>query len=86
MKHRTNPSAAAIAAALEFQSLDAPELHRRWNVYFDHAGAPIERTYQVPVPMSRVLREHAAAIAAVPVADDSTYTLAARARLRGAAR
>jgi hypothetical protein len=61
MKRKT-PTPAAIRAALAAQSL---RTSRRWLVQFpDHET---ERTYQVPVDLHRVLSEHRAAIAAIPM-------------------
>jgi len=61
MKRKT-PTPAAIRAALAAQSL---RTSRRWLVQFpDHET---ERTYQVPVDLHRVLSEHRAALAAIPM-------------------
>lgn len=59
---------AQTAAALELQSLKAPALHRVWIVFFPD-GQEVERKYQHGVPLSRVLSEHQAAVAAVPVGE-----------------
>lgn len=59
---RTTPTPEAIRAALAAQSL---RTSRRWLVQFpDHET---ERTYQVPVDLHRVLSEHRAALAAIPM-------------------
>lgn len=64
MKRRTTPTPEAIRAALAAQSL---RTSRRWLVQF--ADHETERTYQVPVDLHRVLSEHRAAIAAIPMED-----------------
>ncbi|OYD53058.1 hypothetical protein CGK74_14520 [Thauera propionica] len=61
MKRKT-PTPEAIRAALAAQSL---RTSRRWLVQFpDHET---ERTYQEAVDLHRVLSEHRAAIAAIPM-------------------
>ncbi|OYD54334.1 hypothetical protein CGK74_09120 [Thauera propionica] len=61
MKRKT-PTPAAIRAALAAQSL---RTSRRWLVQFpDHET---ERTYQEAVDLHRVLSEHRAALAAIPM-------------------
>jgi len=59
---RTTPTPAAIRAALAAQSL---RTSNRWLVQFPEHE--IERTYQVPVDLHRVLGEHRAALAAIPL-------------------
>ena len=63
---RKNPTPAAIAAALEFQSIDPPRMARAWLIHWLTIAPTIKR-YQVPVLLSRVLSEHAAAVAAEPI-------------------
>ena len=61
MKRKT-PTPEAIRAALAAQSL---RTSRRWLVQFpDHET---ERTYQEAVDLHRVLAEHRAALAAIPM-------------------
>lgn len=61
MKRKT-PTPEAIRAALAAQSL---RTSRRWLVQFpDHET---ERTYQEAVDLHRVLSEHRAALAAIPM-------------------
>jgi len=61
MKRKT-PTPEAIRAALAAQSL---RTSRRWLVQFpDHET---ERTYQEAVTLHRVLSEHRAALAAIPM-------------------
>ena len=62
MKRRTTPTPAAIRAALAAQSL---RTSRTWMVQFPDGEAV--RRYQVPVDLHRVLAEHRAAVAAIPL-------------------
>jgi len=66
MKRRTTPTPAAIRAALAAQSL---RTSRRWLVQFPKHE--IERRYQWPADLARVLSEHRAALAAIPLDDGS---------------
>lgn len=61
---RRNPTPAAIRAALAAQSL---RTSRRWLVQFPEHE--IERAYQERVDLHRVLSEHRAALAALPMED-----------------
>lgn len=65
MKRRTAPTPAAIRAALAVQSL---RLSSRWLVHWRDRSPNVVR-YQWRVPLSRVLSEHAACIAAEPLED-----------------
>lgn len=60
---RTPPTRAAKQAALAFQSL---RLSDRWLVHWLNRPPTVAK-YQVPVPLSRVLAEHVAAITAEPI-------------------
>ena len=62
---RTNPSPAAIKAALAAQSL---RTSARWLIHWRDRPPTIAR-YQWRVPLSRVLGEHAACLAAEPLED-----------------
>ena len=64
MKRRTTPTPAAIRAALAAQAL---RTSRRWLVQFPEHE--IERAYQERVDLHRVLAEHRAALAAIPLED-----------------
>lgn len=63
MKRKT-PTPAAIRAALAAQAL---RTSRRWLVQFPEHET--ERTYQEAVDLNRVLAEHRAALAAIPLKD-----------------
>lgn len=63
---RTTPTPAAIRAALAAQSL---RTSHRWLVQFENGE--VERKYQEAVTLSRVLSEHRAALAAIPIDDGS---------------
>lgn len=63
---RTTPTPAAIRAALAAQSL---RTSNRWLVQFENGE--VERKYQEAVTLSRVLSEHRAALAAIPLDDGS---------------
>lgn len=65
-RRKPGPTPAQIVAALEFQSLRPPRTACRWLVHW-LTRSPTIAKYQQPVPLSRVLSEHAAAIAAEPI-------------------
>lgn len=70
MKRRTAPTPAGVARALEFQSIRPPRMARTWLIHWPNIDPTVKR-YQIEVPLSRVLHEHAAAVAAEPI-DEGT--------------
>ena len=64
---RTTPTPAAIRAALAAQSL---RTSRTWLVQFENGE--VLRRYQVPVTLDRVLSEHRAALAALPLESEAS--------------
>lgn len=67
MKPRPHTPAEA-ARWMEFQSLKPPRMARCWLIHWPQIEPTIKR-YQDAVPLSRVLQEHAAAVAAEPLED-----------------
>lgn len=65
MKRRTTPTPSAIRAALAAQSL---RTSARWLIHW-RDSSPTVAKYQWRVPLSRVLSEHVACVAAEPLED-----------------